>query len=223
MKGRIALLHALAESVEPVRAAFLRCWPEADTFNVLDDALSRDRAAAGVLTEDIAERVAALSRYALLAGGAERPTVGMIFTGTAFGPAVVQAGKALSVPLLTPNEAAFSEAAQRGGHIALLVTFQPSVEHLHADMQAAIDGAKSAATLDVRLVAGALEALQRGDESTHDELIAESAATAGADVCVLGQFSMARAAPAVAARIGASVITTPDSAVMALRRRLEVA
>lgn len=221
MSGRIALLHALPESVEPTCAAFTRLWPEIETFNLLDDALSRDRAAASTLSAGIIRRVAALSHYAMLAGQPGQPTIGMLFTGTAFGPAVVEARRGLSVPLLTPNEAAFEEAAQCGGRISLLVTFLPSLKHLQNDMQAAIDAAKTSAELTVTLVPGALEALQRGDAHTHDGLIAEAAAAATGDVHVLGQFSMARAAPAVAAKVGARVITTPGSAVQALRRRLE--
>jgi Asp/Glu/hydantoin racemase len=223
VKGRIALLHALPESVEPIRTAFMQLWPEADTFNVLDDALSRDRAASTTLTDKITQRVAALSQYAMRAGHAGAPTVGMLFTGTAFGPAIIEARKGLSVPLLTPNEAAFSEAAQLGGRVALLVTFLPSLKHLQHDMRVAIETADSSATLSVTFVPGALQALQRGDAQTHDELIAETAAATSADVHVLGQFSMARAASAVTAKAGALVITTPGSAVRALRRRLEAA
>ena len=215
------MLHALAESVEPICAAFAKLWPEAEIFNLLDDALSRDRRASSGLTENISRRVSALSQYAMLAGHAGAPTVGMLFTGTAFGPAVVEARRQLSVPLLTPNEAAFAEAAQAGGRIALLVTFAPSLEPLQRDMEAAIQTEGSAATLSVSLVPGALEALQRGDAHTHDALIAAKAASIAADVHVLGQFSMARAAPVVAASVGTRVITTPGSAVQALRRQIE--
>jgi hypothetical protein len=37
----------------------------------------------------------------------------------------------------------------------------------------------------------------------------------------LAQFSMARAAPRVRATVSVPVLTTPDTAVLALRRRLE--
>jgi hypothetical protein len=39
-------------------------------------------------------------------------------------------------------------------------------------------------------------------------------------VVALAQFSMARAAERVAAAIGGTVLTTPDTAVLELRRRL---
>ncbi|MDO9612151.1 MAG: arylsulfatase, partial [Serpentinimonas sp.] len=50
MAPRIALIHALALSVEPINAEFERAWPEALRMNLLDDSLSADlRASAGGL------------------------------------------------------------------------------------------------------------------------------------------------------------------------------
>ena len=46
---RIALIHALEESVAPIRAAFREAWPEAFAFDLLDTSLAIDRAHAGVL------------------------------------------------------------------------------------------------------------------------------------------------------------------------------
>ena len=43
---RIALIHALPDSVEPANTAFAELWPEAFRFNLLDDSLARDLAAA---------------------------------------------------------------------------------------------------------------------------------------------------------------------------------
>ena len=42
---RIALIHALEESVLPARAAFAAHWPEAHAFDLLDTSLATDLAA----------------------------------------------------------------------------------------------------------------------------------------------------------------------------------
>ena len=78
---------------------------------------------------------------------------------------------------------------------------------------------------DVRtaLVADAMEALNRGDMAHHDALIVAASkqlAAQGAQVIALAQFSMARAASAVAAATGLPVLTTPDSGIRLLRARL---
>ena len=36
-RRRIALIHALRNSVDPILDSFARLWPEAETFNLLDD------------------------------------------------------------------------------------------------------------------------------------------------------------------------------------------
>ena len=67
----------------------------------------------------------------------------------------------------------------------------------------------------------ALPALDRGDAAAHDRAAAEaSVALRDCDVVVLGQFSLARAAPLVAEATGKTVLTTPDSAVRKLKRVL---
>jgi hypothetical protein len=73
------------------------------------------------------------------------------------------------------------------------------------------------------LAEGALAALDGGDAAGHDDAVAETAArlaARGAGVIALAQFSLARAAPAVAARTGLPVLTTVDSALRRLRERL---
>lgn len=219
-EGRIALIHALAESIVPINTAFRLHWPDAETFNVLDDALSRDLARGEGLTEDIIERVLKLVRYATDFGDQAPTTTGIVFTGTAFGPALERARALCSIPLMSPNEAAFREAAASGGSIALLVTFRPSLDLLAGELMAAIEASGSGATLEVQLVDGALPALQAGRGADHDELIAEAAVRCRADRIVLGQYSMARAAAAVQTATRRPVLTTPDSTVIALRSRL---
>lgn len=218
---RIALVHALAESVEPIRRAFASQWPEAVTFNLLDDSLSVDRAVEGELTEAIIERFRILGRYAAAAGTRGRPTDAILFTCSAFGPAIEAVRQELMIPVLTPNEAAFEEALATGGDIGLVVSFPPSLDSLTRDLE------KMAAVRGIRprirgvLASGALEALQSSDPARHDEIVAKAAqALDDVAVVVLGQFSMARAASLVASRVSVPVLTTPESAVRRLRRLL---
>lgn len=219
-KGRIALVHALTESMAPIATAFENHWPDAPRFDLLDSALSRDRAT-GDLAPAIAARVLALTRYAVDLGSSGVPTAAILFTGTAFGPALAAARDKVGVPILSPNGSAFDEAAASGRRVALLVTFPPSEAPLTHEMQAAIDAAGAGTRLTVAAIPDALHALQSGDAAAHDELIADAALATDADLYLLGQFSMAGAATAVAARVGKPVLTTPDSAVLALRRLLE--
>ena len=81
---RIALIHALSHSVEPINAAFARDWPEAQRMNLLDDSLSADLAREGRgLDERMHERFARLAQYAVDTGAQ-----GILFTCSAFSPCI---------------------------------------------------------------------------------------------------------------------------------------
>ena len=211
---RIALIHALRDSVEPAMAAMARGWPEARLASILDDSLSADLARAGRLDDAMTARFVHLARYAVETGADA-----ILFTCSAFGPAIEAARAPLSVPVLKPNESAFAAALAEGPRIAILVTFEGSVAPLSAELRADARGRDIEVT--ARLVPGALAALQRGEGAAHDAAIAAAAAALPpCDAVVLGQFSMARARDAVAARVPCPVLATPDAAVAELRRRL---
>lgn len=217
---RIGLIHAVQVAIDPINQAFGKAWPDAECMNVLDDRLSVDRAKAADLTDEVTERIHRLAKYAV---DAEADAV--LFTCSAFGPAIAAAGAALDVPVLKPNEAMFEAALDIGGRIGLLVSFEASVASLRdefEEMRAGRDGDRGGdATLDVICVPEAMAALSSGDGATHDRLLAEAAAgLSGCNAIMLGQFSTARAKPAVAAATGCPVLTSPDTAVAALKRRI---
>ena len=219
---RIAIIHALRESLEPTLAAFAAGWPQASTFNLLDDSLSAAVAATGQLDDQISGRFLELGRYAARERLGGEATRAILFTCSAFGPAIEAVQRDLDIPVHKPNQAAFEAALARGRRIGLLVTFSPSLDLLTTELEqlAALHEKEIAVTGAV--VDGALAALQGGDPPAHDRLIAAAAARLGdVDTVVLGQFSMARARAAMPAELGDSVLTTPDCAVEALRLRLQ--
>ncbi len=208
---RIALVHALRHSPPPVEAAFARLWPEATLMNLLDDSLSANLAREGALTPRMTERFLFLARYAAGTGAA-----GILFTCSAFGPCIEAVARDLApMPVLKPNEALVVEAAAMGGTVGLLATFVQTLDTMPPEFPAGV-------RVVSKLAGGALAALDRGEAEEHDRLAAEAARglAAGCGAIALAQFSLARAAPAVAAATGLPVLTTPDSAVRKLRRAL---
>ena len=210
---RIALIHALKHSVAPIEAAFARLWPEVVLMNLLDDSLSADLARQGALTPAMTERFLTLARYAAGCG-----VDGILFTCSAFGPCIEACARELApMPVLKPNEAMIEDAAAAGRRVGLLATFAPTL----ATMPAEFAALPHPPVLQPMLIEGALAALDAGDPALHDRLAAETAQHLdGVDVIALSQFSLARAAPAVAAATGLKVLTTPDSAIGKLRRLL---
>lgn len=213
---RIALIHALAHSMPPSNEALARLWPEAGRMNLLDDSLAADLARAGRLDANMTRRFITLADYAL-ANGADA----ILYTCSAFGPCIDavklrHAGRTV----LKPNEALVDEAvalaAQRGTRIGLVASFGPTLASMPAEFA-------PRAEPRLALAVAALQALDRGDGAGHDHAAAEAAASLasqGCGVIALAQFSLARAAAAVAARTGLPVLTPVDAAVRRLRAAL---
>lgn len=209
----IALIHALAASPEPINAAFARLWPEARLMNLLDDSLSRDRAEAGELTAPIVARFGMLGRYAVGTG-----VDAILFTCSAFGPAIdAVAAEHAPLPVHKPNTAMIAQAvaAAGAGRIALLASFAPTLSSMTPEFP-------DPAQVLPLYCEGALDALSRGDADRHDAIVAHVANGVPEDctVVALAQFSLARAADCIAPRAGRTVLTTPDCAVLALRRAI---
>ena len=214
---RIALIHATPAAVEPIRTAFAEAWPEPDLVNLLDDSLSRDRALVPELTDGIYGRFDALGAYSTAIGAD-----GILFTCSAFGPAIERVARSVSVPVLKPNEAMFAEAIAIGGRIGMLATFEPSIASMAEEFKADAARAGAAVTLESVFVPEAMPALLAGARDRHDALVAEAAgALADCNAIMLAQFSMAPAADAVRRRLpGLPVLTSPHSAVAAMRRQV---
>ena len=209
---RIALIHALKHSIAPIEAAFAKVWPEARLMNLLDDSLSADLARDGALNDTMTERFLALGNYAATTGAN-----GILFTCSAFGPCIEAVARAHApMPVLKPNEAMIERAVTMGRRIGLLSTFPPTLASMPPEFPALV-------ALQCALAEGALDALNRGDADTHDRLIAEQASRLEASGCktiALAQFSMARARGLCEDATGLRVLTTVDSAVAELQRRL---
>ena len=221
---RIALIHALEESVVPARAALARNWPDAFAFDLLDTSLAIDLAhAGGKLDGPMMERFSSLAFYAAAHEGRGGHLRGILFTCSAFGPAIDRVKSQVPVPVLRPNESAFREALARGNKIALIVTFAASGKSLETELHQMAEAAGHSVSVETLFVDHALAALKQGDGEQHDRLIAGAARRLGPhDALILGQFSLARAAGAVRAQgWGDRVITTPDAAIKELRQLVE--
>jgi hypothetical protein len=219
---RIALIHALAQSVAPIAAAFRSHWPEAHTVNLLDDSLSADLASSGRgLDDTMHERFMRLADYVVDAGAE-----GILFTCSAFGPCIeAVARKHSGMPVLKPNEAMIDAAvaalaqARADGEtpkLGLIATFGPTLVSMPPEFPPEV-------VLDTELAEGALAALDAGDAAGHDQAAVAAARRLVARGCThlaLAQFSLARAALPIAQETGLQVLTTPDTAVRAIRARL---
>lgn len=213
MTPRIALIHAVTVAIDPIASAMRELWPEARAMNLLDDALSPDRELAADLDPLLGERIVNLASYAVSAGASA-----ILYTCSAFGPAIDIAKARFRVPVLKPNEAMFESALAAGRRIGMVATFVPSVASMEDEFAEIARAKGSGARIETRLAEGAMAALKGGDAERHNELVArEAERLAHCDAVMLAHFSTSRAYDRASAAIAAPVLTSPRSAVQALR------
>ena len=212
---RIALIHALGHSVNPINAVMAAQWPDAVAMNVLDDSLSADLARNGQgLDAAMHQRFIDLAAYVVGTG-----VDGILFTCSAFGPCI-DAVKARwpEIPVFKPNEAMIDQAQSLGGRVGLIASFAGTLKTMPAEFNPSTE-------LDTLLTEAALDALNHGQGERHDALVLDAArqlVSRGAQVIALAQFSMARAALLLRQELSVPVLTTPESAVAALRKAVGV-
>lgn len=213
---RLFLIHATPLAIAPINDSFRKIWPEVRLANLLDDSLTSDLQKAGGINQALTDRFIKLARYAHETGAD-----GIIFTCSAFGPAINVCKEVLPIPVLRPNEAMVEEALTYGDRIALMATFEPAIPPITAEVQEYAASIGRDVTIDRIFVPGALKAAQEGDSAKHDALVAAAANEAkSADVIGFAQFSMSEAAEKCAKVSGKPVLTTPDSAVKLMRKLL---
>jgi aspartate/glutamate racemase len=189
--------------------------------NILDDSLSLDRARDGQLTPAMTQRFVDLSHYARDCGCDT-----LLFTCSAFGPAIDVAAGATPLPTFKPNQAMFDMAlatARPNGVllVGLLATFEPSIASMVLELKTMAERLGMALEIHTAHVPEAMDDLNRGHADLHHQKIAAAVTKLPyCDVIVLAQFSMAAAQPWVQRQCTVPVLSSPDCAVSALQQRM---
>lgn len=219
---RAGLLHTVPALVGTFDAALGSAVPGIELTHIVDPSLLAGAIRGGV-TPEIAARVAVHIGH-LVEGGAGA----VLVTCSSIGEAVDAAAPLFDVPVLRVDAPMAGEAARvaraaarshgRAGRIAVLATLEATLGPTRRILSRAV--VDDDVRVDARVVAGAIDARNRGDQAAHDELIREAVrhASSGADVVVLAQASMAGAIAAMEA--GVPVLTSPESSIAALVRSL---
>ncbi len=218
---RIALIHATPLAMDPIKDAIVRHWPEVQCQHLLDDSLSQDRVREGQLTPSMVQRFVTLAQYCQAAGAH-----GILFTCSAFGPAIETAAQATGLPTLKPNEAMFEEALAlaKSGHplrVGLVATFEASITSMSDEFMDLARTRNVQAEVTGCFVPEAMSDLAQGRAQDHHDKVARAVAQLPAcDVILLAQFSMAAAQPLAQLSTTTPVISSPDCAILALRNQL---
>jgi hypothetical protein len=212
---QIALVGAVAAASPPARAAFAAAFPEARTWSILDDRLIADAIDAGGVTEELADRMAALIDYAV-----SRGADGVLLTCSMYGPVAHAAAARLPVPVLASDDAAFADAADGGfSRIALVASLPLPL----ADARTRFDAflAERGVRLDIVDVLAEKAATVTGDAAAlADAVEAAVRGIPNLDAVLLAQYSVSPAAEKLGERLGIPVLAGPVRAAARLRAAL---
>jgi Asp/Glu/hydantoin racemase len=217
MPPRIALIHAVATAIPPIRHAFKEGWPEAQVSNLLDDDLMPAYTREGGLTPHITERICALALYAARTGAD-----GILFTCSVFPQAEDLAKQLVRIPLLKPDEAMIAAALDAGARIGVVATNPPAAPAAAAQLRAGAEARGLRIQVVESVAEGAFAIGNAGDAAAHDRMVVEAAERIAGqvDVLCLAQVSMALARATVQAKVKAPVLTSPGTAVARLKKIL---
>lgn len=212
---QIALVGAVAAASPPAQAAFAAEFPEARTWNILDDRLITDALEAGEVTAELADRMAALIDYAV-ARGAD----GVLLTCSMYGPVAHAAADRVSVPVLASDDAAFADAAGGGfSRVALVASLPLPLADARARLDALL--VERDVRLDVVEVLAEKAVAAAGDAAAlADAVEAAVRGISAIDAVLLAQYSVSPAAPLLAERLGVPVLAGPGRAAARLRKAL---
>jgi len=215
---RMTIVSPMAHVIPPVDLAVAAYWPSVQKVYLVDESLYAELGADRVITPLLERRLDTLLHYAADCGAD-----GIVFAGSVFGAPVARARRTIGVPVFTAYEAMIEAAFTAGRRIGVLTTSPWTMQNITADisdyaMEHGIAGYELVKTVDE----AARPVILAGDLDGHDRMVAATArGMADVDVLILGQFSMGTAATLIRADGGRPVLTAPETAVQAMRRRLE--
>ena len=210
---KITLFSVHKDAMAAAVDAFARDWPEALTDNLLDDGLFRWVGETKGVVPEMYEPFEAHTRYMV-----ERGADAILFTCSAFQPCIDAVMSKYAIPMLKPNDAMIEQALDTGSRIAILATVAGTIPSVSAEINAIARNRGQEVTLVQYYVEHAFETMAAGDGDSHDTMVKDKARTiTDADVIILAQFTLSRAAAAVRQVTDIPVLNSPSAAIAKLK------
>lgn len=209
----VAVISAVAAAIPPARAAFDALFPDATVWNVVDDRLVDD--ADGEITPRLAARMRRLIDHAVVEGAD-----GVLLSCSMYAGVAHRADVDVAIPVHGPDDGLFGAVATGGFRRIALVS--PAADPL-ADSLARMRKVVASDVTVVGVVADDAPAAARANDV--DALVDAVVSAVGhvwpkPDAVVLGQYSLAAAAPGVQAILGLPTLSAPEHAVRRLQTLL---
>jgi Asp/Glu/hydantoin racemase len=206
MEPKLALLHTATANAVTFDRLGSELAPDIPLQHVVDDSLISEARASGGVTPELNRRVSTAALNALDSGAKV-----LLCTCSSIGPCVEVSRPFTDRPILRIDDPMAKIAVETGSRIIVAATLQTTLEPTKAIVQRAADEAGKTIELIDILCDSAWKAFETGDQEGYESEIVASlqSGSAGADVIVLAQASMAGAADRLESEI--PVLTSPRS------------
>ena len=212
---RVTMIHAIAESIPPVRLAFDEEFPEAEVINVLDESLLVDFD--DQLTPDLRRRITNIIGYCQ---DNKADAIGLACS--VYAPVVESAKDLVHVPLVSSYGPVMADAVTAGPRIGLIAsvasTMRDSKYYLHLAADEAGVEIEPQLCLAEDLVTVMRAEGQSGLERRLEEEVLKIASKV--DVVLLTQFSFAAALAHLEKVSPIPVLSAPHSSARTLKKLL---
>lgn len=217
MTQRLVLIHTVPPLIGTFTKLVPEVLPEARIYHVLDEPLLERVRQHKRMTE---EDVAALQAHVNMAADIGADAV--LVTCSTLSPGLDRVRA--TIPIIKIDAAMIAQAVRQGTRIGVLATARSTLEPTRSMLVAEAERQGRRIETDLILVKGALDALLRGDGTTHDQLLRQAIQelTPRVDVIVLAQASMARVVDSIPEQERATpILTSPHTALAQVCRVLE--
>ena len=212
---RVTMIHAIAESIPPVRLAFGEDFPEAEVINLLDEGLLIDFD--DHLTSHLRRRMSGLIGYCQDNGA---DAIGLACS--VYAPVVDSAKHLVDVPLVSSYGPVMADAVASGPKIGLIASVSATMRD--AEHYLRLAAAESGKVIEPHLcLAEDLISVMRAEGQSGLERRLEEEVMKLApdvDVVLLSQFSFAAALVHLQKVSPVPVLSAPHSSARALKRLL---
>ncbi|MCI2256125.1 aspartate/glutamate racemase family protein [Domibacillus sp. PGB-M46] len=209
---QIGLIHATMNSVQPILEAFREHAPDVTIVNFMDESLIFELNETNTVTKDMVRRLLNLAQKAVDYG-----VDGILLTCSSFTPAVAQISHLFEVPMLSADLSMLERAVEIGSRIGVIATVAAAGPTTTGLLEGIAAKHGKEVSIKTVIIPEAFEALQKRNQTKHDQLIHQKAEELAleCDVILFAQFSMARALKTLKAK-PKPILTSPEISVKAI-------
>ena len=212
---RVVMIHAIAESIPPVRMAFGDVFPEAEVVNLLDEGLLIDFD--GKLTPKLIRRMSSLVSYSADHGA---DAIGLACS--VYAPAVETIKNLVDVPLVSSYGPVMADAVALGPKVGIIASEPATIRDAEHYLREEARQQNSNVEPYPRLAEDLIQVLRREGEAAFQNRLSEEINDLApqVDAVLLSQFSLAIALDHVSKNCPVPVLSPPHSSARRLKELL---